>query len=393
MSSIAKSHDNNPYVIEPVESNKQIAIVHLIYRFDIGGLETVMASCINCLPDNYIHTVISLTSVTAYANDILSKKIKIIALNKKSGNDISLYFRLFQLLRHLSPDVLHTYNLPTIEFQVIAFLLGIKTRVHAEHGRNFNDPLGRNPKYILLRKLLRPFIHYWVAVSNDLYHWLNGTVGIKKKSNKLIYNGIDTEKFHPLKVALAQTQLPKGFPQHASIVVGTIGRLDPVKNQSSILDACEIIKKTNGVLAEKIVFAIIGDGPLFDFFKQEIIQRGLDSSVWLPGARYDVVELLQHFNIFILPSITEGIPMTMLEAMSTELPVIATEVGGIPEVISKNCGLMIKPNDAEALANAILYYLNNPDVAKQYAANAKQHVIDNFSVSAMIKNYQQLYQN
>ncbi len=170
-------------------------VCHLIYRFDIGGLERVMANCINAMQENNIeHVVIALTEIGDFSKH-LNPNVKTYQLNKKSGKDLASHWRLFKLLRKLKPDILHTYNLAALEYHPIAKCAGVKGHIHAEHGREISDPLGLNKKHNLLRKLISPFIHYFVPVSSDLQTWLIDVVNISGDKVKLIHNGIDIEKF------------------------------------------------------------------------------------------------------------------------------------------------------------------------------------------------------
>ncbi|MDP5030515.1 glycosyltransferase, partial [Paraglaciecola sp.] len=122
--------------------NQTIVIAHLIYRFDVGGLERVMVNCINAMTSqNFQHVVIALTNVSDFSKH-LKPSVKVYQLDKKLGKDLNSHWRLLKLLRKLKPDILHTYNLAAIEYHPIARLAGVKGHVHAEHGREISDPLG-----------------------------------------------------------------------------------------------------------------------------------------------------------------------------------------------------------------------------------------------------------
>jgi sugar transferase (PEP-CTERM/EpsH1 system associated) len=364
--------------------NKKIKVVHLIYRLDIGGLEKVMLDSINHLPDYYEHVVICLTGVTLFAKENLQDDIDIICLNKKVGNDFSLYWKLLGLFREISPDVLHTYNLSTIEYQIIGLLAGIKKRIHAEHGWNISDTKGKNKKYNFLRRTMSLFIHKWVAVSKDINRWLIDEVCIDKSNIELVYNGVDTEHFKPVKRRTVGANGKK--------VIGTIGRFDPIKNQQILLDVCKQLNEIDGGIKDKINFAIVGDGPQYHNLKEKIEAEGLQDYFWLPGAKYNIAEILNDFYIFVLPSIAEGVPITLLEAMSTALPVVCSRVGGIPEVVTEDSGILVQSGDSDSLTKAILKLLNNKELAKQYGENARKRVVESFSIMSMVNRYQTLYE-
>lgn len=362
--------------------NRKVKVLHLIYRFDIGGLEKVMAECINHLPETIEHTVVSLSNITQYAGENLNQSVEMIELNKKSGNDFSLYWKLFKLLKQIKPDVLHTYNLPTLEYQIIGFFAAIKIRIHAEHGRDINDPQGLNKKYNLLRRLVNPFIHHWIAVSKDLQSWLINTVRLPVKKVKLVYNGVDTEHFKPL---------IKKSSNKDKIVIASIGRFDPVKNQKILIDVCKQIKHQQAELAEKIQVAIIGSGAEFENIKQLVKREKLQQYFLLPGVQYNIAEILNDVDIFVLPSIAEGVPMTLLEAMSMGLPSVCSRVGGIPEVLNDKTGILVKAENCKELVQALIYLINNKKIRLQLGKNARQYVIDNLSIQTMVGQYKKLY--
>src|SRR6476661_5862864 len=128
-------------------------VVHLIYRFDFGGLETLVAECINRMPaDSYRHAIVCLTGYTDFARKISRPDVQLIALNKPPGLAPGIHWKLWKLLRRLRPAVLHSYNLAAIEYAFTAALAGVPVRVHAEHGRDAADPQGLNRKHNMLRR-------------------------------------------------------------------------------------------------------------------------------------------------------------------------------------------------------------------------------------------------
>lgn len=358
-------------------------VLHLIYRFDIGGLEKVMIECINHSSNVFKHVVISLTNVTEFSTQNLHKDIDIVALNKKPGNDFSIYLKLYRLFKKYSPDVLHTYNFPTMEYQLLGFILGIKKRIHAEHGREADDPQGKNKKHNFLRRIINPFIQNWIAVSNDLSIWLNQEVGLPLKKIRLIYNGVNTDVFSPVNHLNEYSQ--------ESVIIGTIGRLDPVKNQLSLIHVLENIEDEKPEIAKKIKIVIIGSGDLYSDLKSRIENSNKQNQIFLEGVKYDIARELSQFNIFVLPSIAEGVPMTMLEAMASGIPVICSEVGGIPEILSPETGIMLEPNDYSSWANSIIELIEDRKRAEQLAINGRELVLEKYSIQSMVRQYQLLY--
>jgi glycosyltransferase involved in cell wall biosynthesis len=238
---------------------------------------------------------------------------------------------------------------------------------------------------------LNPFIHQWVPVSKDLSHWLEHDIGINKRKIHLIKNGIDCDFFKPNNQKERSAELKK-FASKEDIVIGTVGRLDPVKNQKVLIELFQELAIIAPELAKKLKIAIIGDGPLYEELKSTIIKCQLEQVIWLPGARYNIVELISSFDVFILPSIAEGIPMTVLEAMAIGKPVIASNVGGLPEIIINSTGVLVSPDNKEALTQSVLNLLKSKTKMEVMGRNARQHIKNNFSIENMINHYQQLYQ-
>jgi len=354
-------------------------IVHLIHRLDIGGLERVMLNCIHQMQEeNYKHVVISLTDANNFAQDE-SNLIEVHCLGKKEGSDLGIHFKLFKLLRKIKPTVLHSYNLPTIEYHPISWLAGVKGHIHAEHGRDIGDPQGLNKKHNLLRKLMSYFIQRYVSVSDDLHQWLINTVGISKNKAILIQNGINTERFNLDKQASEQLRF------------AIVARISPVKDHQNLLSAFKLLKEQ--VEPEKMPkLAIVGDGQQREQLEQFCLDNELTSVEFL-GARDDVELILAQTDVFVLSSIAEGIPMTILEAMSASTPIIATKVGGIPEVVeSGHEGYLVEKSNAEALAQAIKIYIVEPELIAKHGKNARAKVLNKFNEKHMVHAYLEQYQ-
>jgi len=357
-------------------------ILHLVYRFDIGGLETVLVNLINSLPEqSFKHIIVSLTNANQDFIKNLQQKVEIIELCKPPGNSIRIYRQLWELFQHYKPDIVHSYNIATLEYQLIAALAGVKRRVHAEHGRDIFDLDGSNRKYQLLRRLINPVVHYWIPVSNELCQWLINTVKIPAKKVKLIYNGIDSKKYCP------------GDKRKIDVfTVITIGRLAPVKDQLTLIKAIELIATQYPERKKRIKLRIIGDGELKAELAAYIAEKQLEALVCLPGASYQVAAELQLADLFVLTSLAEGIALTALEAMATSLPVIATNVGGNPEIIESGVnGQLVAVKAIEEIANAVMSYMDDRQLGQTHGAAGRQKIEKNFSLEIMANNYLNIY--
>jgi sugar transferase (PEP-CTERM/EpsH1 system associated) len=362
-------------------------IVHVLFSLDVGGLERLLVDLINRSPANFRHAIICLTDYSGLG-EALSDKAACFALHKRQGKDVGMYWRLWRLLRQLKPAIVQTYNIGCIDANFLAWLAGVPCRLHAEHGRTADDPDGKNRRYKLLRRSLQPFIHYYITVSRQLAGWLTDSVGIRRSKVLHIYNGIDLERYRPEAKTLPW---PAEFAQD-SLVIGTVGRLDPVKDQQTLLRAFKLAADRYPREMADCRLAIIGEGPARQSLENEIDRLQLNAKVWLAGLRDDVPALLAALDIFVLPSIAEGIPLTALEAMATGRPVIATAVGGVPEVvISGECGLLVPASNPRELADALVAYIRDPALRARHGAAARARVEANFDIAKMDEQYFSLY--
>lgn len=359
-----------------LSSNK--SVIHLIHRLDIGGLERVMLNCINQMKDDsYQHVIISLTDANNFSQ-AKNNPITVYCLGKKEGSDLGIHIKLFKLLRQLKPQILHTYNLPTIEYHPIAWLAGVKGHIHAEHGRDIGDPQGLNKKHNFLRKMMVIFIQRYICVSKDLHSWLINHVGISETKTLLIQNGINTERFN----------FPKTVSEQLRFTI--VARITPVKDHLNLLNAFLLLKEELGceVLPQ---LSIVGNGAQRPQLESFCYENGLNTVDFL-GARDDIAQILASTDVFVLSSIAEGIPMTILEAMSAKTPVVSTNVGGIPEVITDGVeGYLVEKSNPKALAKALKRYILQPELIIEHGENARNKVLTNFNEINMVNAYLQQY--
>jgi len=369
-------------------------VAHIIYALGTGGLENGLINIINRTPpDRYRHVIICLTNADDFANRITLPGVQVIQLHKPAGQNFRVFWDLWKTLRALRPDVVHTRNLASLEMQLVTLLMpGIK-RVHGEHGRDIHDLDGTNKKYNLLRKAMQPFVHRYIAVSRDLLQWLKSTVAIPEKKLRQIYNGVDAAKFSPRQGrALVGDLAPPGLLPENAVVVGTVGRLAEVKNQQLLIEAVGYLYTKRPILRGTLRLVLVGDGPLKPQLVERVKQLGLSDVVWFSGDRNDVPALMQLMDIFILPSLAEGISNTLLEAMASGLPVIATSVGGNVELIEEGVnGRLVPVNNVVAMADAVAELVDDPALRQSMGEKGLALVRTTFNWERTVADYLAVY--
>lgn len=367
-------------------------IVHVIFRLDVGGLENGLVNLINHMPEQrFRHAIICLTDYTDFRQRIKRSDVAIFALHKPAGNSPITLFKLWRLFRQLKPEILHTRNLAALEATLPAALAGVRARVHGEHGRDVGDLDGSNRKYQFLRRVFKPLVGRYVALSKDLERYLSEKIDVKPAAISQLYNGVDAELFHPAK-GMREPLPHHEFTPPEAFVIGTVGRMQAVKDQLTLAHAFVLLLSMAPEAAKRLRLVMIGDGPLRSQVAAILEKAGASALAWLPGERDDVARIMRGMDLFVLPSLAEGISNTILEAMASALPVVATAVGGNPELVDEGrTGQLVPCSDPEALARAMLRYYADPAECRRQGAEARQTVERQFSMASMVRNYMAIY--
>jgi len=360
------------------------AIIHVVHSLAVGGLENGVVNLVNTTGDRYRHTIVCMTTAGALRAR-LQPDIEVVELHKRLGHDLGAVARLIRVLRRVGPAVVHSRNWATFDAVPAARLAGVTRVVHGEHGRDVSDPDGSNVRRNRLRRLFSPFVSRFVTVSHDLRGWLVDRVGVPSRKVVTIHNGVDLARFSGLDRARARAEIGLSA---AALVLGTVGRLDPVKDQAGLISAF-------GRLASKhpgLHLTIVGDGPCRADLTALIRSLGLEGRAHLLGERGDVPAALAALDCFVLPSVAEGMSNTILEAMAVGLPVVATRVGGSPELVTDGVtGRLVAAQDVMALTSAIGRYLDDPGLRARHGLAGRLKAEECFSLGRMSRAYANLY--
>lgn len=287
-----------------------------------------------------------------------------------------------KIIRRERVVLIHAHEFDAIVHgTAVARLLGIPI-VATVHGKHYYwEKFRRRLAYRLVSRYATI-----VAVSEDLKRFIVGEVGISSERIRVIYNGVGPmPRIDQAELAELKTEL--GIDPSEQ-VVGLVGSLYPVKGHKYLLEAVPTILKTY----PRTTFIIIGRGELEVALKEETARLGLEPKVRFLGLRQDVPRLLALMDVFVLPSLSEGLSMALLEAMAAGKPAVATNVGGNPElVVQGETGLLVPSEDCTALASEIGALLSNRGLASRFGEAARARVERRFSLNAMVNNYQSLY--
>jgi glycosyltransferase involved in cell wall biosynthesis len=316
------------------------------------------------------------------AADYTANGIEIVRVHKKAGGvDLALVPRLARVFRRWRADVVHTHNPPPLIYGAPASKIARARCVHTKHGANAMPSRRR-----LLSRAAGRFVDAFVCVSATTAETARAQREIDPRRLVTIENGIDLGRFAPSAPLKLEVRHELGIPPTA-FVVGTVGRIVAEKNQALLVEAMA------PDLSDKLQLVIAGDGPLFPSLQAMVQQLGERARfVHLLGARRDVPRLYSAFDTFALSSDSEGLPLVIVEAMASALPVISTDVGGIAAVvIDGETGLLVPRGDIHALASKIATLAAAPSVSIRFGAEGRDRALARYSRQRMVDDYFAVY--
>lgn len=352
--------------------SKRVRVVHVAPQLDVGGLEKLLVEFARLADRRHfdLHFV-SLAGRGALADEIERRGWPITSLNEPTGLRPGLVLRLARCFRRLRPDVVHSHNPRAVVYAAPAARLACVPRVvHTRHGQHVEAPFRQR----LLHSLATRAVDRVVNVSADSARF-SEREGLPRWKSCTIRNGIDVLRF---RYTGPRADGPAVF----------VGRLATAKAVDVLLEAT-----ARAVQAEpSFRLEIAGDGPCRDDLVALADRIGLAGHVRFLGVVSDVPGVLARGSQFVLSSLSEGIPLVALEAMSVGLPVVATSVGGLPEVVEDGeTGLLVPPRDPEALARAMLRLYRDPDLCSELGRTARARALALFDVRRMVAEYEDLY--
>jgi L-malate glycosyltransferase len=358
-----------------------LRVMHVVYALQPGGMEHGVVKLVNGLEKGRVRSSVCSTKPAGELKHLLAPSVRLFELHRRDGNDPKLVWTLFRLFAAERPDVVHTHAWGTLfEGLVAARLARVPVFIHGEHGT-----LQLRPHQRWLQRRGWAAADHVLSVSSRLADRIAHETDFPRDRIRVIRNGVDLSRFGQTDRTLARKAL--GVPLDARVLV-TVGRLVPVKDHVNLLEAMALLRR-DGLDA---VLLIAGDGPLRSSLQTRADALGLADHVRFLGHRSDVEVVLGCADAFVLPSASEGLSNTILEAMASGLPVVATRVGGADEmVIDGRTGHLVPPQLPPALADALSGVLKDAATRREMGAAGRARSEAEFSLESMVRRYEAVY--
>jgi glycosyltransferase involved in cell wall biosynthesis len=358
-------------------------VVYLAHTFEVGGAEDVVLNLVRHLPDRFEPIVCCIHDLGPIGHEIRAAGIQVTALGLNPGLrrpwDVG---RIRRFLRRTRPRIVHTFLLPASLYGRLAAMLA---RVPVVIGTEMNVYERKRQHHALAERLLMSGTDRVVAAAQSVRDFYIRQIHADPAKVDVIYNAVDWDHLHRT-VDRDTMRQSLGIPA-AAAVVAVIGRLTEQKGHRYLLDA---LAHTPSL--ERAHLVVAGDGDLGESLRDRAAALGLGSRVHFLGVRRDVGNLLHAIDLFVLPSLWEGLPLALVLAMGAGVPVVSTRVGGVPEVVEDGrTGLLVPPGDAEALGHAVARLIGDPALARLLADTARAEVRPKFGVDSYVDSVVGLY--
>jgi glycosyltransferase involved in cell wall biosynthesis len=323
------------------------------------------------------------------ADELRKLPLSLTVIPEKHHGPLALASRLGKVFRQFRPDVVHTHKYKdSILAALVARYVGIPHVVRVVHGMPEPFKGLRNVKmagYTIADR----FVTGWlvdkvIAVSSDIEQALLRSYDAARIV--CIHNGIDLEA---VRATTQRADMRRKWNiDNKAVLIGTVGRLVPVKGHALLLEAFRILSQS----FQNVILILVGDGPLREQLETEAKRLGLDQSVIFSGHQEQSYDFINMMDIFVLPSLHEGIPMVLLEAFALKRPVIASRVGGIPEVVSHGeSGILVSPSNPDELAAAISALIEDQSKALAFGETGRCQVECEYSAKMMADRTASMY--
>ncbi|MDQ2639184.1 MAG: glycosyltransferase [Pseudomonadota bacterium] len=369
----------------PALASRKIRILHVTHDLDLGGLQQVIVSLCRTIDRSaYEPSVLCLRSGGMFVREVEALGIGVHVLEKVEGRaDYLKFLKIRRFLAAHPQDVVHTHNTePFIDGTIAAMMTRGAMVVHTDHARHFPDKL----RYMIAERIVSTFAYRVVGCSEHTTKALARHVRIPRRKLRTIPNGIDGSRFEnlPDRSAARAAFGVGGFRD----IIGLGVRLSDQKGITYLIRAMPQILSR----APETALLVAGDGPLRGDLEREAASLGVARNVIFCGTLTDIPLFLAALDVYTLPSMWEGLPMAVLEAMAAGLPVVATDVGGTGTAVADGVtGILLPPRDVDALGSAIAGLLESPELRHRMGESGRQRFREHFKAEIMTRSYERLY--
>lgn len=359
----------------PGAAERPVHVCHVVLSLEPGGLENGVVNVINGLNTTEFRSSVCCVRRGGEFAARIRPNVPVVCMGLQSGIDPLTVLGMARLFRNSRVDIVHTRNVTAFFYGLVAArLAGVPAVVHSEHGRTFPE----RPRRAMAQRLMLRGTDAAFAVSAQLRADLVRELGVDRERFEVIHNGVDVTAF---------CAAGPHVPSPRTMCIGSVGRLVPVKNYSLLLQAFARLP-----LSLPCRLVLVGDGSERAALSKLATELGILDRVEFAGHRDDVAQLLRAMDIFVLPSLSEGLSNTLLEAMAAGVPVIASDVGGNREIVeSEDSGLLFRCGDIEHAAAQLLRLVENATFRRSLGQAGAARVRKEFSIEAMIRRYENLY--
>ncbi len=358
-------------------------VIHIIDRLPADGAERLLVDVLKNSSNNFKFMVLCLVEGGVLVTELKEIGVPVIIFNKSSKYDIRILFKLIYWLIQQKPTVVHTHLFTADTWgRLAAFISRVPCIVNTVHSTN----TWMGTIHRIIDRTLSLVTDRVIACSHEVANVLIKSFKISEHRIKVISNGIDFKRFESVNLSKIK-EIDSVSDDIIKIVI--IGRLHPAKGHLDLIKAITELKNTN----HNFHVFFVGEGDLQQDIIKQCTENGINDYISLMGQRSDIPSILAKVDIFVMPSHWEGLPMALLEAMAMSKAVIASRVGGIPDVITDgDNGLLIDKSDHFGLNNALQKLLSNPKLRENLGNAAKKSVLENYSAKNVSKEYELLYQ-
>lgn len=362
-------------------------VCHVVHALGVGGAEVLVDQMLRLMSDEFRCIAAVLDDIGEIGARLQHDGFMVECLHRQSGIDRGCAKRLKDFADREGAQILHAHQYtPFFQSMLSRGLFGRRPVVFTEHGRHFPDLPSRR-RSVVNRLMLRSCDRL-IGCGHAVRRALIDNEGLPESRVHVIYNGVNLKALaQPSADARNRIRTEFGYSAEDFVVV-LVARLHELKDHQTALRAIDVARRQ--IPGLRLLLA--GEGDQRSAIEQTILQRGLEQVVTLAGTRNDVVNLLAASDVFLMSSISEGIPLTVIEAMAARRPVVATAVGGLPELIEHGVTGFLAPSGNDVLlAAALIELYRNPDLRDRMVNAALQQAADQFSLTGMLNGYRDIY--